>query len=274
MGRYLLAAIAVSIGITAFQVRPPEQSIVRSKSTLGGTATAKASQEEAANAETMKAILARTEQQTAQLLAAQENQSNQGIEVERKLVKYTGALVWVGVLQGVVLLLTVLVMRRQTNFFRNSERAWILLGEFGEERHNFKKDGIDILLNFHNYGKTPAWIVELSFCFRKVTEETNKGPLEYEPPTVFPYGEPVPPGKPYPSIRRSLLLDRDLLGRPYDGIYIFYGFIRYRDVFYERTRKRRETRVRMRYERTQMDVGLNRPGRWLYDGPPEANRQT
>jgi len=205
----------------------------------------------------------------------------QGALYDKALAIATFLLVAVGAFQIFYLWRTVnatrdnaMAAKASADAIVNVERAWILLGEFGEERHNYKIDGIDILLTFRNYGKTPAWIVESSFRFMRITEEASRLPLEYETPAIFSDGEPVPPGKSFPSIRRSLELAEELAGRPGEGEVIFFGFIRYRDVFYSNTKTTRETYVRMRFERTQHDIIFARPGRWVYDGPPDANRHT
>jgi hypothetical protein len=144
------------------------------------------------------------------------------------------------------------------------------LGEFNEERHNFRRDGIDILLTFYNYGKTPAWILETSFRFTNISDSEYQAALSYETAFQSTPGDPVPPGKPLPTIRRPLELSEELLGRPNQGNLIFFGFIRYRDVFGQS----RETRVRMKFQRNQEDITQERPGQWVYDGPDEANRHT
>lgn len=190
----------------------------------------------------------------------------------------------VGILGVLVAVWTLLVIRRQTiatriaamaakesaESLQNIERAWILLGEFNEERHNYRRDGIDILLNFHNYGKTPAWVLETSFRFANISDSEYRAALNYEPAFLSKHADPVPPGKPLPTIRRPLELSEYLVGRPNQGNLLFFGFIRYRDVF----GKVRETRVRMKFQRNQEDLIQDRPGQWIYDGPPDANRHT
>jgi hypothetical protein len=157
----------------------------------------------------------------------------------------------------------------------DAERAWILLEGHNADRHNFHRDGIDIFLTFHNYGKTPAQIVEVSLRFVKVSDEEYKLPLQYAAPVSYSYGVPIPPAKPFPTIKRPLELSEQLVLKPdIAGHLIFYGFIRYRDVFYDSLKALRETYVRMRFEQTPSDLVLNLPGQWVYDGPPEANRCT
>jgi hypothetical protein len=199
---------------------------------------------------------------------------------DKVLVIATSLLVLVGGFQIFYLWRTVAVAQAAANAAKisaeaviNSERAWLLLGDFTEEQQNYRPEGINLYLTFKNYGKTPAWVVEHSFHFVRVPKRTSTfDPLEPYDPQIIPFGEPVPPDKPYPRICAQLELDEAIIGRPdMPSDFIFYGHIKYQDVFYPTTRKTRVTLVRKRFERTPDDVVQERPGRWVNDGPPEAN---
>jgi hypothetical protein len=166
------------------------------------------------------------------------------------------------------------VSQVQADALMNIERAWILPKELVGERRNFHRDGIDIIVTLKNYGKTPAWVIERSFRCMRLSDEALKSGLEFAGPIVSECGEPIAPDGQFPDIRCPLELTEDLLGRPGLGTVIIYGYVKYRDVFYETTGKARETFMRMRFERTQHDIILDRDGQWVYDGPPEANRHT
>jgi hypothetical protein len=159
---------------------------------------------------------------------------------------------------------------------RNSERAWLMLDEFRDVRRNNNRDGIDAVFKFKNFGKTPAWVVEYCFSFVQVSEEIYRlNRFEFGIPDTFPSGNPVPPLEPYDVMRAPLILSEDIVLHPdANAVTIFYGYIKYRDVFYEDTKEIRETYIRKRFERTQHDIIMHERGRWVYDGPPEANRHT
>ena len=155
-----------------------------------------------------------------------------------------------------------------------NERPWILLGNFRDERRNYHRDGIDVVMTFSNYGNTPAWIIETSLRFLLIDEEALSSPLEYAAPTTYGNGEAVPPGKTLREIRIPIEIVEYLVGRPNEGVHVFFGYIKYRDAFYDVTKQIRETWVRVRFEKPDRDVAMDRPGQWVPDGPPEANRHT
>ena len=158
----LLGAIAITIGIVPSQGSPPKERVVQSDGTANAKNAAKARQERESTAEeTIKAMLAQIQQRNAEILAGQTKQNNQEIEIEGKLVKYTRWLVIVGALQGAVLLLTVWVIRRQTNFFRNSERAWVLVETVEIRREAGGRALIYPIIK--NLGKTIARIRKVSY---------------------------------------------------------------------------------------------------------------
>jgi hypothetical protein len=135
---------------------------------------------------------------------------------------------------------------------------------------------LDAVFTFKNFGKTPAWVIESCFNFVQVSEEIYKLDIfPYGVPDVSPSGNPVPPLEPYEVMRVPLSLSEDIVLHPEKGFFtIFYGYIKYRDVFYENTKVVRETYVRKRFHKTQHDIIMDEPGTWVYDGPPEANRHT
>ena len=201
---------------------------------------------------------------------------------DKVLVVATSLLVLVGGFQIFYLWRTVAVAQAAAGAAKvsadaviNSERAWLLLGDFTEERHNFKPEGLNLFLTFRNYGKTPAWVVEYCFHCVRVPKESPGLPRECFNPEIIPFGEPVPPDKPYPRICAPVMLAEELVGRPHEpSALIFFGYIKYQDVFYRTTKELRVTYVRMRFERTQHDIIMDNPGRWVYDGPAEANWST
>ena len=216
-----------------------------------------------------------TKPEQSRNLSADDNEKwvRWGVYINGALALATFILAVYAVKQANAAKISALASKASADAVVNSERAWLLLGDFTEERQNYRPEGINLYLTFKNYGKTPAWVVEHCFHFVRIPKRTyTLEPFEPYDPQIIPFGEPVPPDKPYPRICAQLELDEEIVGRPdLPSDFIFYGYIKYQDVFYPTTRQMRVTHVRKRFERTQDDVIQDRPGRWVDDGPPEAN---
>jgi hypothetical protein len=159
----------------------------------------------------------------------------------------------------------------------DSERPWVMLESLDPK--NFSGEGRSGILSgtitFKNFGKSPAWIVESVVRFVKCAPNA---PLIYGDPVRLPSGEPVPPNhtavpvevQPEPLFS---LGDQDweqIEGQ--EEILRLYGYVKYRDAFFEHTKCLRETYFCLRYHVTLVERFTDQDGRWVYDGPPEANR--
>jgi hypothetical protein len=195
----LLAALAIGIWVPLVPrgARQPEKRVIQTNRTTNtDRATKPAQNQQSTESEAIKAILAQgvqIQQQNAQILQAAESQTNQEIAIEGKLVKYTRALVYVGVLQALVLLLTVGAIYRQITATKNAERAWIIVSPAIEappigygfdpanpmQQEDFGKDNPNIFLaRFKNTGNTPARLVDSMLAYRQVSrlEDIPKEP--------------------------------------------------------------------------------------------------
>jgi hypothetical protein len=126
---------------------------------------------------------------------------------------------------------------------------------------------------FKNFGRTPVWLVEAS---TKLTCEPRKPgefppTLKYDPPFVLPNSELVPPEH---TASRGLEL-RPLTYQEIEQIKIgkqllfVYGFIKYRDAFFDQTKILRETWFCKRY----MFLGPA-DEHWVDFGPKGASHNT
>jgi hypothetical protein len=168
----------------------------------------------------------------------------------------------------------------------NIERPWMML-ETIEPKPLwpliFNRTKPDIVVFFKNFGRTPAWIVESTFRFVLLEQTVLSLPLQYAETTRLPDGEPVPPGSRAVGIEVSLeisgesgrdLTDADIRAIEFGNSRLFlYGFVRYRDSFYEQTEEIRETFFCLRYWVTPLGTSTA-PARWIYYGPDGANKHT
>jgi len=201
-------------------------------------------------------------------------------QIQRRIKTFTGWLVVVGLLQVAVLFMQWWMIRRQTEHFRNTERAWVMLMPLKKtplwQTSKHQSDWIPTVdLQFQNYGRTPAWIVEVACRFVLVDKDFS---LDYGDSTVHPDGEPVPPGEKslsFPKVfeERRTFTDDDFTKIEFgSSALLLYGFIKYRDVFFDRTGLR-ETYFAFRY-RLMPRVQDVRPEFWRYVPNPEANKHT
>ena len=144
------------------EVRQPKQRIVQggSPSDSNKTTVSKENQQPSENEaiERLISVIQAQQQQEAQARQSQERQTTQDTEIQRKLAKYTRALVYVGILQAVVLLLTVIVIYMQIATTRGIERAW-MVAYVDDLPAQPPQSGLRIACNITNTGHTPAIIM-------------------------------------------------------------------------------------------------------------------
>lgn len=177
------------------------------------------------------------QQQNTQVLKAAEAQADQEIDIEGKLVKYTGWLVAVGALQFLVLMATAWALVGQIGTARNTERAWIMVDvEFGPEPGTIAelsditgdKTSISFSCICRNQGKSPAWITERRSKFEIVESLNSLSPTpQLERTEILQDGfEPL-------AVERESKIKLELIsaGRLDGKIGLLYGRIKYRDIF-------------------------------------------
>jgi hypothetical protein len=247
MRRIVMTAIAIGIWIVSVGQWQPEKWIVQADGTANAQkATASKQNQQPSENETIQRLISeelQIQQQNAQELQAQENRANQDIGIQRKLAKYTRALVYVGILQALVLSLTVCVIRLQVMTTRDIERPWIIVDiEHDSDKWADRKTHIlqgsgmagDTssfygLLVCKNEGKSPAWIDEKRAKFEIVETLPEKPRLEAaEIVQIGP--EPIGIGKVIPRAWVPEAVGHQEIGKTS----IVYGVVRYRDIFDKR----------------------------------------
>ena len=183
-------------------------------------------------------------------------------------------LVVVGIVQGLVLAGTILIIWKQVSTARNAQRAWVMV----DVEHNAKKwaDGeVHILegsgtggdttafyavLVCRNEGSSPGWIDEKRVKFEIVSSLPPRPNLES---AEFIQAGPTPigTGRAFPHTD-ILPFEPVAMGHQEHGkMSVIYGIVKYRDIFHER----RETTFAYRI----LDGELKR-----LEGYPEYNKNT
>ena len=151
---------------------------------------------------------------------------------------------------------------------------WEIVGKFdtgGQPR---------AVLQFKNYGNTPAWIVQSTAFLKICTDQILEQSLDYGHPPMYTNPRLVPPGGAPFTIEIHLDGERRLnpdelnILRSGEAYLILYGFIKYRDVFFEQIRQERETWFCLRASGLKGPYGEVIGGRLEYYGPKGANHHT
>jgi hypothetical protein len=123
----------------------------------------------------------RIQQQNADQSQAEKAETNQNLAIQRELAKYTRGLFWVGLLQGFVLLVTVVTLCVQIAATRTTERAWLSVAPQFNNMTEAPPEGVATVLyvcSVRNTGRTPARIIETGLAIRRTN---NLGNLPREP---------------------------------------------------------------------------------------------
>jgi hypothetical protein len=186
---------------------------------------------------------------------------NKTSSTDRWLTGFTGALVFVGAVQGIILGFQYRWMRRNTEALIHMQRARI--GVSVEFEYDVGRKAV-----FYNYGQTPASVVYV-FSELKVVENLSELTI---PPK---YGDNVLGGEQIcipnatPETMKQFDMARDTKGEwpsIRDGLkkLIFYGVVRYRDLF----------DVSVIKETAFCYVYIPKIGGMRLGGPPEYNKAT
>jgi hypothetical protein len=172
----------------------------------------------------------------------------------------------------------------------NGERAWIVFDWIKPEDDFYTElstSGVlgkpfEISISFTNWGKTPAWLEEMTFRFIKKPYGTFKWSLDDLPEQTVPlYLKSVAPQKSYERacvrLESGMLKGEDIEEIKHrKGIIYLYGFIRYRDIHYDGPKSLRETRFSYSYFVFPAEdmIRFSKSGEWQPAGPQEANSYT
>ncbi|MGB7354129.1 MAG: hypothetical protein WBD06_10535, partial [Acidobacteriaceae bacterium] len=200
-------------------------------------------------------------------------------------------------LQFIAVLIQARINHNQTRFFRNVERAWILVRRVGQPPEGLidpenPTHNPGIALQFQNFGNTPAEIIDCRFCFEIVNRrESPAHPAAPDLPEVPDYKRAarntnIPDLKAMRPPRDKFTLIASLASPPRESeigelkynrkFLCVYGFITYLDVF----GREGETRFSYIYDFaiggafTTLDkTRLNPPG-FRTGGPSSYNQAT
>jgi len=165
----------------------------------------------------------------------------------------------------------------------NIERAWIMIGSMSPSPTAFDLtvDPVLMEIRFKNYGRTPAWIVESALILKRSEHSSISGISESAyGSTARPLVEkPISPGEISDVFKVPLdstnpfsddigkLSDVEIKQLNSGDLHLYlFGYIRYRHAFSIATGDIPEFRFCFQY--------LAYLKKWIYAGPPEANRST
>jgi hypothetical protein len=150
----LLITLTVGVGIVTTQSTPPEKRIAQPNGTADAQQSDKAEREQqAAKNKAIQDLIdkeLRIQQQIASQTEKEDSNTQQNTDTQRKIGNYTGLLILVGVLQGVVFYFTLRAIRRQANLMEQQiivpYRARFAIGE------PQKPIGNEVRFAIENYG--------------------------------------------------------------------------------------------------------------------------
>ena len=167
--------------------------------------------------------------------------------------------------------------------FINAERAWIMIETIwpysidqNVEKQMAMGKPFFAIIEFKNYGSSPAWITQSCAFLKLGNDEMFKNPLEYGNPPPYPTQYPLSPAG---TERNKLSIRVEWEGGGFgnfaelrkmkdEGTYpILYGFVKYRDPF-PNTIREREPGISFCY-RYDFEFSAWRP--W---GPSGVNEST
>jgi hypothetical protein len=177
-----------------------------------------------------------------------------------------------GVIGGVIAVITLVTFKRQTDHMIASERAWIKA-----IIHNIEilrgAPPIGVVVGLKNGGKTPGFVFEIGNVIEilKTKESLPATPREYPPETVFRWEEPGLPLAPEDSHGKWVLKTAQDTERIFNGEDVLWvrGYVKYHDAF---SNELRETHFCFRWIPPRPDVGIN--AQFLIEGPPAYHRMT
>jgi hypothetical protein len=268
---YAILAIA-AVGIALAQSNAPEKRVAVKPTSL--SAEKSAAPNAAQNNPPVTVIV---EQDNAAIHKPPEQHDEESARIQRKLVTFTGWLVVVGFLQGIILAFTVIAINRQTGSTQNAERAWVMadlewdLKKWSDgEPHIYigtgtegDSTGIYVVLSCKNEGSSPAWIDEKRAKFEIVSALPPRPVLNPEDIKGGTGIEPIGTGRTALPHTTEVKFQPIASGHIEDGkMGVIYGVVFYRDIF----GKKRATNFGYRITRGNQLLRL--------DGYPEYNKGT
>ncbi len=247
----LVLWFTTSIGISAAQ-GPPKQGVTEHERSLNAEKTKQTNQ----GHETADKVASPTANQpSAHALDTQTPNSSEDVDVQRKLVKFTGYLVIVGIIQAVILGCTIWAIRHQAATDKNSERAWITiqpailspeLRAIWEQSDQVSKDGrLEPFVHMfpaiiRNVGSTPAKIDEIAMRYELLDSLSELKEVPNYENKIPQNGYLLVPNE--ESVVQTILTDRTGGGgmltkqqvaaiNTQKSFLYAYGFVAYRDVY-------------------------------------------
>jgi hypothetical protein len=187
----LLIVMSAGVGTMAAQSAPPKKRIARPDSTANPQQSEKTEREQqAAQNKAVQDLIdkeLRIQQQIASETEKEISDTQQNADTQRKIGNYTGFLILVGVVQGIVFYFTLKAIRRQANLMEQQiivpYRARLAIGEFQ------KPIGNEIRFAIENYGRLAGKITYIDatiIILSTVDGETSFHKSEKFDKTVIP----------------------------------------------------------------------------------------
>jgi hypothetical protein len=268
--KYAALLVLATVGIIAAQ-SAPEQRVTKEQKSLTAEKPATANDKQGDSKVTVI-----VKQENAASDNSKKEQDDENIKIQRRIAIFTALLVIVGLIQAVVLWLTIKAVNRQTATNQHIERAWVMADlKFSTASHFFHGDHMEngvstqtislmgVELHCVNDGNSPAWITEkaLRLIILGRAGELPAKPSLSSKDVVQHEPEPLGPGG---SSKKVL----DIQGEGRHSLTtstLVYGVIRYRDIF----EKDRETWFCYQMSGYRTNYLLTR-----ISGNPEYNRNT
>jgi len=169
-------------------------------------------------------------------------------------------------------------MERSADSWMDAERAWIfftdvsLISELQASMVGLPNvPRVDF--SWTNFGRTAGLIINGKARLIKIKSQSElpEQPV-YGDIWNFKQEVPILPNNKRPEqvvLEQSILTEDELREiQTHKAIIVFFGFVKYRDIF---SRPPHETRFCLVY---QMPGGFNHAPQWIYGGPPSYNQQT
>ncbi|HEV2287347.1 MAG TPA: hypothetical protein VGR81_00170 [Candidatus Acidoferrales bacterium] len=172
----------------------------------------------------------------------------------------------------------------------NNERPWIMLSSFDPPGKDYwslvtqmvaSRQPLNAVLNFRNFGNTPAWITRSTAMLEICDEERMKYAFDYGEPPWNRDPRPLPQGRegaPFKIVtflhaERSLSVEELQLLQNEKAFLLVYGYVWYQDPFFEQTKEIHKTYFSFRYS-VFRDSDESLGGRWERYGGSGTNRHT
>jgi len=233
--RSVLALVFASIGIAlSAQAKPfgtPEKGVTKQSSSPNTENTTTSEKDK----DTGAGVTVIVNQEKSPGNKPNESETDENIQIQRKLANFTAWLVVVGFIQAAILFFTVRAIIHQASVSKNTERAW-MIGSPNMPKLDIPESAVHLLYvcNLKNTGRTPARILQVGLAFRQAKSIADI-------PQTPSYGSDE-----ISSVNRILLVPQDsfvnqtispvtnagyIAVKNRERVLYAYGFVKYLDVF-------------------------------------------